>query len=116
MLKLSNAKVVLEETGSRGAADSDAMTIFDLIVMLEKRGLVDLTLTGHKFERPPAVKRGESEDSMVFNHEAFSVYKPNPVQQKNVKSSNVAGFLQYQTLTKSRFLTLAWRILEYMII
>ncbi|CAK9067064.1 Uncharacterized protein SCF082_LOCUS34017, partial [Durusdinium trenchii] len=95
-------QVVLEETGSRGAADSDAMTIFDLIVMLEKRGLVDLTLTGHKFERPPAVKRGESEDSMVFNHEAFSVYKPNPVQQKNVKSSNVAGFLQYQTLTKSR--------------
>ncbi|CAK9025766.1 unnamed protein product, partial [Durusdinium trenchii] len=87
----AKGKVVLEETGSRGAADSDAMTIFDLIVMLEKRGLVDLTLTGHKFERPPAVKRGESEDSMVFNHEAFSVYKPNPVQQKNVKSSN--GFL-----------------------
>ncbi|CAK9075623.1 unnamed protein product, partial [Durusdinium trenchii] len=99
--------VVLEETGSSGVSDSSPMTLYALLTMLEKRGVLDAKLTGHKVERPPEVVRGEASDSITIAHEAFSVFRPNPVAQvKQVKASNIAGFIGLRALTSSNFITL----------
>ena len=102
--------MVLEETGSSGVSDSSPMTLYALLTMLEKRGVLDAKLTGHKVERPPEVVRGEASDSITIAHEAFSVFRPIPVAQvKQVKASNIAGFIGLRALTSSNFITLAWR-------
>ena len=72
-------KVVLEEQGTQGASDGPPSSLFTLIVQLEKRGLLDLKLTGHKIDRPPDVKRGESADRIDVIHETCLLYtSPSP--------------------------------------
>jgi hypothetical protein len=87
------------------------MTLYDLYLMLEKRGVVDFQVTSHDVDRPADVKAGNAADCLDVKHTSYSVYKPNPVQQKNVKSSNLGGFLNYTTLENSKYLQLIWRIL-----
>lgn len=101
----------MEEQGTNGTTDSAPMTLYDLYLMLEKRGVVDFQVTSHDVDRPADVKAGNAADCLDVKHTSYSVYKPNPVQQKNVKSSNLGGFLNYKTLENSKYLQLIWRIL-----
>lgn len=56
-------QVVLEETSSENkTSDSAPMTLFDLIVLLEKRGIFDATVSCHSCERPASVQRGDESD------------------------------------------------------
>lgn len=113
MSKLYNgmrlAKVVLEETTSQGTQDTAPMTIYHMIHSFEKRGILDLKVTGHSIERPPAVRRGEEADRLEVQHEAHSVFKPNAVTAKQCKATNVAGLLGYKSLQASQHLQLVWR-------
>lgn len=101
----------LEEEGPQGKTDSSPVTLYDLCVLLEKRGVMDFKVTGHEVDRPADVKRGESADRVDVKHVAFSVYKPNPVQVKHVKASNLAGFINFTKLSESKYLQLVWRAL-----
>ena len=50
-----------------------------MIHSFEKRGVLDLSVTGHTVDRPASVKRGEEPDRIEVQHEAFSVFRPNAV-------------------------------------
>ena len=100
---------MLEEQGSQGISDSKPMSIFQMLIMLEKRGMLDMRLSCHKAERPASVQRGEAADSITIEHEAYSVFKPNPVQNKHVKQSNLAGFIGLRVLQSSQYLAMVWR-------
>lgn len=102
-------QVVLEEQTSQGAADSQPMSLYALMVSMEKKGHLDTKLTGHLVDRPPAVKRGEDRDHIQVTHEAFSVFRPNAVNVKSAKSTNMAGLIGNKVLSASAHLQLVWR-------
>eukprot|EP00435_Cladocopium_sp_Y103_P057161 s717_g19.t1 len=104
-------RVVLEEQSRQGPADSAPMTAYELIVSMEKKGILDCKLTGHAFDRPAAVKRGEERDRIEVTHEAFSLFKSNAVTTKRAKSTNVTGLIGYQALSNSQYVQLVWRTL-----
>lgn len=104
-------QVILEETSTSGVTDSLPMTLFKLVVLLEKRGLTGFTLTGHKLDRPSSVKRGESADAIEVEHQSYCVYRPSPVQLKTLKQTNMAGYLGFKMPNQSNFLQLVWRSL-----
>ncbi|CAK9073577.1 unnamed protein product, partial [Durusdinium trenchii] len=97
-----NIEVIMEEQGSSGAQDSAPMTLHEAMVMMEKRGMMDLKVSGHSVERPAAVKRGDEPDTLEVSHQSYLVFKPNPVTVKNVKGSNIAGFVGFKVLSSSR--------------
>ena len=102
--------MVLEESGPTGITDSRPMTVYNLLTTLERRGILDSKLQGHKVARPPEVQRGEAADSLTITHEQFSVFKPNPVVKvQQVKASNIAGYIGLRALTSSEYITMVWR-------
>lgn len=101
--------MVVEEQSPQGLVDVGPMSMYKLIVSFEKRGHLDLKVTGHIIDRPAAVKRGEAPDAITVAHEAHSVFKPNGVTAKNVKGSNVAGVIGMKVLAASQYLQLVWR-------
>ena len=107
------SKVVLEEQTSQGPADSNPMTLFELVLMLERKGILDTKITGHGVDRPPSVKRGEETDRLEVVHESYSLLKPNAVTIKTAKSTNIAGLAGYKVLSASNYLVLVWRLLEH---
>eukprot|EP00438_Fugacium_kawagutii_P020088 Skav200150 [mRNA] locus=scaffold2013:409300:426011:+ [translate_table: standard] len=104
--------VVLEEQTSQGSADTNPMSVFDLIVSMEKKGILDCKLTGHTTDRPAAVRRGEERDRIEVVHQSFSLFKPNAVTAKNAKATNLAGLVGYKSLSASSHLQLVWRHLD----
>ena len=104
-------EVVLEEQTGQGPQDTQPMSLYDLITLLEKRNIVDFTITGHKVERPASVCRGEAKDTFQVTHDAYSVYKPNAVQLKAVKAGNLAGVIGTKSLSSSKYISMVWRIL-----
>eukprot|EP00438_Fugacium_kawagutii_P018576 Skav220207 [mRNA] locus=scaffold2858:206317:210868:- [translate_table: standard] len=104
--------VVLEEQSAQGLVDTGPMSIFELVLSFEKRGHLDLKMTGHNIERPANVQRGEAPDSIVVSQTQHSVFKPTAVQAKSVKGTNVASFLGGKTLRSSQYLTMVWRLLD----
>ncbi|CAK9072441.1 Uncharacterized protein SCF082_LOCUS35627 [Durusdinium trenchii] len=89
--------VCLEEQSPQGLVDIGPFTVYKMFVGYEK-GMMDLKLTGHGFNRPPAVQRGEESDRIIVAHEAHSVFKPNAVNQKNLRGTNIAGYIGYKVL------------------
>lgn len=102
-------KVVLEETTSQGQQDSEPMTLFQLIHSFERKGCLDMKVTGHTIDRPASVKRGEENDRIEIQHEAYSVFRPNNVNAKQCKATNVAGLLGCKSLHASQHVQLVWR-------
>lgn len=47
----------MEEQSPQGLVDVGPMSMYKLIVSFEKRGHLDLKVTGHIIDRPAAVKR-----------------------------------------------------------
>ena len=107
------SKVVPEEQTSQGPADSNPMTLFELVLMLERKGILDTKITGHGVDRPPSVKRGEETDRLEVVHESYSLFKPDAVTIKTAKSTNIAGLAGYKVLSASNYLVLVWRLLEH---
>ena len=103
--------VLEEQVQGGGVADSSPMSLFKLLTTIEKRGAVDFKLTGHKIERPAAVRRGEAADAIDVSHETYSVYKMNNVVQKHVKAGSLASFIGQKALSGSQHITLVWRAL-----
>ncbi|CAK9077334.1 unnamed protein product [Durusdinium trenchii] len=99
------------EQSPQGLRDIGPMTVYKLLVSFEKRGILDLKLTGHSAERPPAVQRGEQHDSIVVSHSTHSVFRPAGVQAAKLKGTNLAGFIGFKKLASSQYLCLVWRSL-----
>lgn len=73
-------QVVLEEsTSAGGVSDGKPMSIYALMVQLERQGVLDLKLSCHNVQRPPSVVRGEDEDrSDAIKHiTCFSFWENN---------------------------------------
>lgn len=105
-------QVVLEEPVQGGSPqDTSPMMLHKLLKLLEQRGVVQFTVTGHQCDRPPEVKRGEAADRFEVKHESFSVYKPNNVNLKQVKAGSLAGLIGTKALSKSRWVKMVWRTL-----
>ena len=102
---------MLEEQSSQGPSDTAPMSIYELVVSMEKKGILDLKLTGHGFDRPAAVKRGEERDRIEVTHEAYSLFKPNAVTARTAKATNIAGLIGYTALSNSQHIQLVWRTL-----
>lgn len=67
-------QVVLEEQAQgQPAQDSAPTTLFNLMLTLEKRGILDFAVTGHKVQRPSAVQR-ESNQTASQSSTRRSVY------------------------------------------
>ncbi|CAK9049972.1 unnamed protein product, partial [Durusdinium trenchii] len=98
--------VVLEEQSTQGPADSAPMSFFQLVLSMERKGILDCKLTGHTVDRPAAVKRGEERDRIEISHESYSVFKPNSVSAKQAKATNIAGLLGFKALNTSNHLQL----------
>ncbi|CAK9043211.1 unnamed protein product [Durusdinium trenchii] len=110
-LSSSNERVVLEEQTSTGLQDVGPMSVYQLLVSFEKRGHLDLKLTGHQCERPPEVQRGERSDAINVTQVEHSVFKPNAVLPAKAKGTNIAGVIGVKCLAASEFLVLLWRSL-----
>ncbi|CAE7889335.1 unnamed protein product [Symbiodinium microadriaticum] len=93
-------KVMLEKPDSK-SEDGTVQTLHELVLSLEKQGLVDLTISGHKVDRPAAVKKGISEDTLDVQHQSYSCYRPNAVALKNAKYQNFAGVVGVKNLSSS---------------
>ena len=91
--------------------DGSLQTLHELVLSMEKQGLVDLTISGHKVERPAAVKKGLSEDTLDVKHESYSCFRPNAVSLKNAKYQNFAGVIGVKNLPSSPDLVMVWRSL-----
>ena len=102
---------MLEEQSAHGLVDNGPMTLYQMLVAMEKQGHMDLVLTGHSVQRPAAVARGEESDHFIISHSAHSVFKPNQVAANKLKGTNLAGYIGYTCLANSNFLGLVWRIL-----
>ena len=46
-----------------------------------------------------------------ISHNEYAVYRPNPVQAKSAKATNLAGLIGYKALEASPHVTLVWRVL-----
>ena len=57
------------------------MSLFQLVLSFEKRGHLDLKITGHAIDRPANVRRGEAPDCVTVTHQSHSVFKPNADQE-----------------------------------
>ena len=99
---------MLEKPDSK-SEDGTVQTLHELVLSLEKQGLVDLTISGHKVDRPAAVKKGISEDTLDVQHQSYSCYRPNAVALKNAKYQNFAGVVGVKNLSSSPQLELVWR-------
>lgn len=88
----------MEETTSGGVTDSKPMSVYEVVVQLERRGVLDSKLSGHEVSRPAAVQRGEEQDRIEITHNDYSVFRPNPVQVRNAKGTNIGGFIGYKLL------------------
>ena len=102
----------MEEQSPQGLQDVGPMTLYQMIVSFEKRGYLDLKVTGHVVDRPAEVKRGEAPDAITVAHEAHSVFRPNAVQAKSVKGTNIAGLVGMKILAASQYLQLVRRFLD----
>ena len=87
------------------------MSLFQLVLSFEKRGHLDLKITGHAIDRPANVQRGEAPDCVNVTHQAHSVFKPNAVAARHVKGTNIAGLIGNKCLAASQYLTMVWRFL-----
>ena len=102
---------MLEEQSPQGLSDTGPMSVYQLMLSYEKRGHLDLKITGHAIDRPANVRRGEAANCIEVAHEAHSVFKPNAVPPNNVKGTNIAGLIGNKVLGASEYLDLVWRLL-----
>ena len=58
-------QVVFEESSDKGSTDSPPMPLKQLMLNMERQGILDLSVTGHSVSRPPSVLRGEEADRQV---------------------------------------------------
>lgn len=79
------------------------MTLREALQHVEKNGLVDYTLGGHKCERPPEVKQGKCDDRFDIQGGPDSplLWRANNVAMKNLKANNVASHFSWEKLSSS---------------
>ena len=89
----------LQEQGS----DSNVMGLREALQQIERTGLVDFKLGGHRCERPPAVQQGRDDDHFELQADPSSalLWKPNTIAVKNLKFTNVASHFVWSKLQSS---------------
>ena len=64
---------------------------------------MDFTSGGHSCSRPPEVQQGKAPDAFIITPDPGNplIWRPQLIQQKNLKPANVASHFQYTTLRDS---------------
>ena len=97
-------------TCQENGADLPVQALRAVLQHIESKGFVDFTLGGHSCARPPAVQQGKAPDSFVIAPDANNplVWRPQLIQQKNLKPANIASHFQYGILKASPLVLVPW--------
>ena len=89
--------------GQENGTDSEVMSLRDALQKVERGGLVDFKLGGHRCERPPEVQQGRADDRFVITSDPENplLWKANAVQVRNFKQNNIASHFPYSKLKDS---------------
>ena len=74
-----------------------------LLQNVESQGTVDYQLGGHECTRPPAVQQGRAQDHFEIKPAESNplVWRPQVIQSKNLKGTNIASHFMFSVLDKS---------------
>ena len=74
-----------------------------MLQMMESKGTVDYTVGGHVCLRPPEVQQGKCPDHFKVKPEEGNslIWRPQMIQGKNLKGTNVASHFMYSALSAS---------------
>ena len=98
--------VALQENGTDRAPQS----LRALLQSVETSGVVDYTIGGHTCSRPAEVKQGKAPDSFEIQPDESNpcLWRPQAIQQKNLKGANVASHFSYPLLKASPLVLAPW--------
>ncbi|CAK9062831.1 Uncharacterized protein SCF082_LOCUS32651 [Durusdinium trenchii] len=103
------AACVLEDD----SGDGKVATLRAVLHAVERSGMVEFTLGGHSCSRPPDVKQGRCDDYFNVAPEGDELlWRPNTVQAKSLKSTNLASHFTFTQLHGSS-LRLVWQMRKY---
>ena len=90
--------------------DLPVQTLRDVLQHIESKGCVDFSLGGHTCARPPEVQQGKAPDSFVITPDPGNplLWRPQLIQQKNLKPANIASHFQYSILKDSPLVLVPW--------
>ena len=90
--------------------DSEVSTIYDLLIDMEKSGIVDAKLCGHNCSRPSGPVDSETPDSFTIEPKPGSNlwFKYNDI--KSIKYTNAASVFPSTVLRASKLLAEVWRV------
>ena len=79
------------------------MTLRHCLQGVEKSGMIEYLLGGHKCARPASVQQGNSDDFFQISPDPENelVWKPSAVQVKHLKAANLASHFPFTLLDAS---------------
>lgn len=81
------------------SGDGKVATLRAVLHAVERSGMVEITLGGHSCSRPPDVKQGRCDDYFNVAPEGDELlWRPNTVQAKSLKSTNLASHFTFTQL------------------
>ena len=90
-------------------SDGPITTIRLMLQTLERKGDVDYSVGGHTCSRPPSVQQGTSTtDFFELKPDEMLLWRPQAVQAKNLKGTNIASHFAYSMLDKSPLQLVPW--------
>ena len=86
------------------------MSLRAALQQIEKTGMIDYTVGGHKCERPGEVVQGHADDRFQISPDPDQalLYRSNAVAAKNLKFNNLASFFTFQALEASPLVLAPW--------
>ena len=93
-----------------GGVDGPLQTFRTILQNIEAKGTVDYNVGGFSVLRPPEVQQGKAPDHFVVKPEEGNpvVWRPQAVQAKNLKATNIASYFAYSALTGSPLKLAPW--------
>ena len=85
------------------SADQPVDVLRSVLQKIEKCGAVGFTVGGHTCARPPEVQQGKAPDSFTITPDEANplLWRPQAVQVKNLKASNIASHFGLSLLNAS---------------
>ena len=92
-----------QHISQEAGADSALQPFRCILQHIEKQGVVDYHVGGHKVSRPQSVQQGKEDDRFEVAPDETGpiIWRPQAIQSKNLKATNVASHFAYSALTAS---------------
>ena len=91
-----------QEDGS----DGPVTRLRECLQSIEKGGMIEYTVGGHRCQRPPSVTQGKADDQFEVGPDPDNelLWRPNAIQTKQLKAVNLASHFPYTALNDSPLL------------